>query len=291
MRALMVCLFALYPSLVEAHERAAASGPSPWDALAWLALAASGVLYALGRRRLRARGAVTRRAEAMAFWCGWSAMAAAVSPLIDTRAATSFAMHMVQHELLMVVGAPLIIAGRPLSTALWGAPDALRRWAAPLLQGRLTRTFVFLSSPAVAWALHGLAIWIWHAPVLYEAAVRHEALHAVQHATFVGTSALFWWGLVHGRYGRAGYGAAVFYVFTTAVHTGVLGALFTFMPEPIYGLYAIRADDPLRDQQLAGLLMWIPAGFVLTLAGVALFAAWLAESERRARCSRTRRGV
>ena len=97
-----------------------------------------------------------------------------------------------------------------------------------------------------------------------------------------GTSTLFWWGLVQGRYGRAGYGASVFYVFTTAVHTGILGALFTFMPQPLYALYAARAPEPLLDQQLAGLVMWIPAGFVLTLAGVALFAAWLAESERRA---------
>jgi putative membrane protein len=87
---------------------------------------------------------------------------------------------------------------------------------------------------------------------------------------------------VQGRYGRAGYGASVFYVFTTSVHTGVLGALFTFLPRPLYPIYSARTSDPLVDQQLAGLIMWIPAGFVFTLAGVALFAAWLAESGRRA---------
>jgi cytochrome c oxidase assembly factor CtaG len=118
---------------------------------------------------------------------------------------------------------------------------------------------------------------------LYEWAVENEAVHAVQHATFVGTSVLFWWGLVYGRYGRAGYGASVFFVFTTAVHTGLLGALFTLSTHPFYGIYAQRAPDPIADQQLAGLVMWIPAGFVLTIAGIGLFAAWLGESERRLR--------
>ena len=122
---------------------------------------------------------------------------------------------------------------------------------------------------------------------LYDAAVRNEGLHVVQHAMFVATAACFWWGLVAGRYGRAGYGAAVVYVFTTVVHTGLLGAMITLSPIPLYQVYfgpaAARGIDPLADQQLAGLLMWIPAGLVLTLLGIALFAAWLGEAERRQR--------
>jgi putative membrane protein len=126
-------------------------------------------------------------------------------------------------------------------------------------------------------------VWLWHAPALYEAAVRHEGVHAFQHATFVGTAALFWSGLIYGRYGRAGYGASVFYVFTTLVHTGLLGAVFTLAPSAIYPLYAARTPDALGDQQIAGLVMWVPAGVVLTLTGLALFAAWLGDAERRAR--------
>jgi cytochrome c oxidase assembly factor CtaG len=104
----------------------------------------------------------------------------------------------------------------------------------------------------------------------------------LQHAMFISTSVLFWWGLVYGRYGRAGYGAAVFYVFTTAIHTGILGAMLTFAPSPLYGVYASPGhQDPLGDQQLAGLVMWIPAGLLLTVMGVGLFAAWLGEAERR----------
>ena len=139
------------------------------------------------------------------------------------------------------------------------------------------------TSPLGAWAAHGLAIWLWHVPALYELAVRVEGVHALEHAMFAGTAGLFWSGVVHGRYGRIGYGAAVFYVFTTLVHTGLLGAVFTLAPSPLYPLYAARTPDPLGDQQIAGLVMWVPAGFVLTATGLALFAAWLGESGRRAR--------
>src|SRR5678809_1607093 len=89
--------------------------------------------------------------------------------------------------------------------------------------------------------------------------------------------------MLYGRYGRAGYGVAVFYVFLTVVHTGVLGAMVTFARTPLYPIYqapaAAHGIDPLIDQQRAGLLMWIPAGLVMTMLGLALFAAWLGESE------------
>jgi cytochrome c oxidase assembly factor CtaG len=97
----------------------------------------------------------------------------------------------------------------------------------------------------------------------------------------------FWWGLLYGRYGRAGYGAAVFYVFATVLHTGLLGAVLTFAGVPLYSSYlassAARGADPLGDQQLAGLIMWVPAGVLLTLLGIGLFAAWIGEAERRQR--------
>ena len=112
-------------------------------------------------------------------------------------------------------------------------------------------------------------------------------MHAFQHLCFFVTATLFWWALVQGRYGRAGYGAGVLFVFMTAMHSGVLGALLTFAGKLWYPIYDSRARaagfDPLQDQQLAGLLMWIPAGVILTVLGIALLAAWLGESERRAR--------
>jgi putative membrane protein len=247
----------------------------------------TGILYAVGSLRLAQRGAVHLRREQVAFWTGWVVLLASILPPLDALALQLFSAHMAQHELMMLIGAPLIIAGRPLSACLWGLPESLRGPAVAAVQSDSAAiTWRVFTAPVVAWALHGIVIWVWHMPSLYEAAVHDEAVHALQHAMFVGTSALFWWGLLYGRYGRAGYGAAVFYVFTTAVHTGVLGALVTFAGTPLYPSYVSAAAglgaDPLADQQVAGLLMWVPAGIVLTLMGLALFFAWLGESGRRA---------
>ena len=272
----------------EVHQATQGGALSPWDFAVIALLVTIGSLYFAGTARMVRRGAVHPRREIVAFWCGWAALMAAVLPPVDAMAVELFSVHMAQHELMMLVGAPLLIAGRPLSTCLWGLPQNRRALVAALLQSSTaTAAWRWLTAPVVAWALHGLAIWVWHIPALYDTAVTHEGVHTLQHAMFVGTSALFWWGLIYGRYGRVGYGAAVFYVFTTVVHTGILGAAVTFSPVPLYQVYAgpaaARGIDHLEDQQLAGLIMWIPAGIVLTLFGLALFVAWLGEAERRSR--------
>ncbi len=272
----------------EPHNWNSPGALSAWDLAALSLLALSGVLYVRGTRRLRHRRAVHPLRERVAFAAGWTVLVVAILPPIDALAIQLFSIHMIQHELMMLIGAPLVIAGRPLSTCLWGVPDGWRpRIAAALQTKAVGSTWRWASAPLIAWALHGITIWVWHIPALYDAATGNEAIHAVQHAMFVSSAALFWWGLLGGRYGRAGYGAAVFYVFTTVVHTGLLGAIMTLSPVPLYPLYITRAAargiDPLSDQELAGLLMWIPAGIILTVLGIALFAAWLGEAERRQR--------
>jgi putative membrane protein len=270
-------------AVLAAHEGGPPASPSAWDLLAAAGLCLTAVLYASGRHALPPEARRRTRLASAAFWSGWAAMLVAVLPPLDRLAIERFSAHMLQHELLMLVGAPLMIAGRPLATALPGLPARVRARVASALQAPATGgAWRALTAPLAAWALHGLAVWLWHVPALYEAAVRDEAVHAVQHATFVGTAALFWSGLIYGRYGRAGYGASVFYVFTTLVHTGLLGAVFTLASAPLYPHYAARTPDPLGDQQVAGLVMWIPAGLVLTLTGLALFAAWLGDTRRRA---------
>lgn len=275
----------------EAGVPAAGDAPfSPWDGAALVLLAFAGLLYAAGSWRLSRRGAYMRPIERGCFWIGWSVMMAALAPPLDTAASWTFSAHMAQHELLMLAGAPLMIVGRPIVPWLWALPSAVRgRAGSGLTLQPITAVWRVATMPVAAWALHGLIVWIWHAPVFYEAALRSEAIHALQHATFVATAVCFWWGLVYGRYGRAGYGAAVLYVFTTMVHTGVLGAAFALSTAPFYGIYEARAAaagvDAVADQQLAGLYMWIPAGIVLMVSGLALLVAWLAESERRTRAA------
>jgi putative membrane protein len=271
-----------------AHSPTAAGALSSWDFMAVALLALAGGAYVVGLWRLRQREVTPPRLERAAFFFGWASLLIAVLPPLDGLSTQRFSAHMLQHELMMLVGAPLVIAGRPLPVWLWGLPST---WRIPVgnvfRRSRVGGVWYALTAPLVAWVLHGLALWLWHIPALYDAAVANEGIHALQHAIFVGTSCLFWWGLLYGRYGRAGYGAAVFYVFTTVIHTGLLGAILTFAGRPFYPVYRGPAQaggiDPVADQQIAGLLMWIPAGAILTLLGLGFFAAWIGAAGRRQR--------
>jgi len=249
-----------------------------------------GGLYVVGLAIVWRRAGIGRgiqRYQAVAFAAAWLVVAFALSEPMDEWSDTYLAAHMVQHELLMVVAAPLFAMSAPAIVMLWALPGPLRQRTLSMVRQRPILFFWgFLTAPATVFLLHALALWIWHLPALYDAALEHEGIHVVQHLCFVGTAALFWWGLAHGRYGRAGYGIAVIYVFATAVHAGVLGALLTISPHVWYAPYAVTHPSgitPLEDQQLAGLLMWIPAGALTAVGGLALFAAWLRESERRTR--------
>jgi putative membrane protein len=247
-------------------------------------------IYALGVVRVwrnAGYGRGIRPLEAAAFAAGWTSLVVALSPPLDEWSETWLVAHMMQHELLMVVAAPLIAMSAPLIAVLWAVPARIRRPTLELIRRPpMTTLWMALTAPAAAFLLHALALWIWHLPVLYEYALAHEGVHAMQHLCFFGTAALFWWGISYGRYGRVGYGAAVVYVFATAVHSGVLGALLTFAPRVWYAPYLIDHPaglTPLEDQQLAGLLMWVPASVIFAAGGLVLFALWLRESDRRTR--------
>ena len=103
--------------------------------------------------------------------------------------------------------------------------------------------------------------------------------------SFLISALLFWWALVHGREGRLGYGAGVVYLFTTAIHTSVLGALLTVAQTTWYPVYSARTVawglTPLEDQQLAGLIMWVPGGIVYVIAALWLVVRLFRESEQR----------
>jgi cytochrome c oxidase assembly factor CtaG len=260
-----------------------------WEPFTIALLALSGALYAAGLARLWRRAGVgqgIRRWEALCFAAGWLALIVALLSPVDALGGILFSAHMVQHELLILVAAPLMVLGRPLAPFLWALPPAGRDVTA-----EWTRNPAFavawrrLTAPFAVFLIHGLALWIWHLPSLYQATLDDEFIHALQHLSFFLSSALFWWSLIHGRFGRLGYGAAVVYVFLTSLHSGVLGALLTFAPRLWYPIYEARTSrwglSPLEDQQLAGLIMWIPAGVVFIVLGLGLFAAWLRESERR----------
>jgi putative membrane protein len=137
----------------------------------------------------------------------------------------------------------------------------------------------------IAWLLHATALWMWHHPGFFQATLESDAVHAFQHASFLGTAIIFAWTVVHPRAAHIGIGGSIVYLFTTAVHSGVLGALLTFARTPWYegylGTTAAWGLTPLEDQQLGGLIMWVPAGAVYLFGALLILARWINESNRR----------
>ncbi|MDQ3802588.1 MAG: cytochrome c oxidase assembly protein [Acidobacteriota bacterium] len=251
----------------------------------------TGWLYFRGARRAwreSGRGTRARRLEAWAFAGGWLALFVALVSPLHPWGEVLFSAHMTQHELLMLVAAPLLVLARPLVPFLWALPMRWRQGLGAAGKRRAVQAvWRAITNPLVAWAIHAAALWVWHAPVLFEATLQSDLIHTLQHVSFLGSALLFWWALIHGRRGLLGYGAAVLYVFTTSVHSGVLGALITFARKVWYPAYSGMTSSwgltPLEDQQLGGLIMWVPAAVVYIAAGLALMVGWMRESERRVR--------
>jgi cytochrome c oxidase assembly factor CtaG len=198
-----------------------------------------------------------------------------------------FSAHMVQHELLMVVAAPLLLLGRPLVAMLWALPRAWRQAVGRVANRRAARSVLsVMNRPFDAWLIHGLAIWVWHLPLLFDAALESEAVHAAQHVSFVGSALLFWWTIISPAR-RSARGMSIVYLFTTAVHTSVLGALMTMARSPWYPRYASRSAafglTPLGDQALAGMIMWIPASIAYLIAALLIVRRWLGDSDLEVR--------
>jgi cytochrome c oxidase assembly factor CtaG/cytochrome c551/c552 len=232
-----------------------------------LALLAALYLAALCSRRA---ARVLRGPRFLAFVAGWTTFAAALLSPLHELAERSLSAHMIQHELLMVIAAPLLALAR-LDLALLAWLSGRRR---RLAAGSLRRLRVSMPS---AWALHAVALWLWHLPVLYEWAVEHPLAHAAQHASFTGTALLFWWAALAPQ---TSYGAAALGVFLTSLHSGLLGVLLFLSPRLWYRSYAPAAA--LEDQQLAGLIMWVGGGVVLAVVALGLVWRWLLQMEERA---------
>lgn len=246
-------------------------------------LAIAGVWYAAGLLAITRRGFPVRKRKALLFAAGWLFLFVALASPLDAISDQLFSAHMVQHELLMTVAAPLLVLARPTAVLLSALPGGARRAVVGIACSRgVRRSWRTLGRPMHAWLVHGIAIWVWHAPVLFDAALENDAVHAAQHLCFLGSAMVFWWSLVYGQR-RASRGMSILYLFTTAVHTGVLGALLSVSRHAWYAAYADRAVawglSSLADQQLAGLIMWVPASLAYLLAALLLFARWLRESE------------
>ena len=260
-----------------------------FDPLVTAGLTSSAVVYVFGLRNLWSVSGVGSGIsgwEAAAFACAWISMFIALVSPLHPWGEVLFSAHMSQHEVLMLISAPLFVIGRPFIAAMWFVPRNWRRPFGSILNGSiLKRLWRFVTTPFVAWAIHAIALWTWHIPFLFQATLRSDLVHTFQHASFFLSALLFWWAIICRSKGMSSYGAGVLYLFTTSIHSGLLGVLLTLTSRVWYPAYSESTASwglsPIEDQQLGGLIMWVPAGIVYIVAALIMFAGWLKESDRR----------
>lgn len=271
--ALVIACLGTWPGVAAGHTGNGALIPFPWVVLP---LALVLLLYIRGALRSRRLPPSPRT---LCFLAGWAVLTAALVGPLEHWAHTSLTGHMSQHMILILLAPPLLVLARPLPVLLRGMPAGIARLLQPLA-GRLYGRSA--GSGLAAFLAHGLTIWIWHLPGPYQLALASQPIHDLEHAMFLFTSLWFWWTLlVPARQGGGDFGPACLWAVLTVMHTGMLGALLTFAPALLYPAHpgGWSGLSPLEDQQLAGLVMWVPGGIGYTVAALTLCMFWLGRND------------
>jgi len=245
-------------------------------------LMVAGYLYAVGPLRKKYFLAPeVKRSQVVYFLLGSGLMfLALVSPLDELGDSYLFSAHMVQHLFLTIVGPPLLLLGTP-------------GWLiTPLLRNR--SIFVIarvLTYPWIAFFLYNADFWLWHAPSLYNATLENQSIHILEHLTFIIFGVINWWPIfspVEEGLPRLSFGGQVLYLFLSGMPTVALGAGLTFSP-PLYAPYLaaprIWGISAATDQQLGGLIMWIPGNIFYIIIVSVLFIRWMQKQEAKQRAS------
>lgn len=218
------------------------------------------------------------------FMAGLVTIGVALLSPIEAYEGVLFSVHMVQHMLLELVAAPLLLAGGPITLALRVSTPRVRRVLLAILQSRVVHA---LSFPVIAWVLFAAVNWGWHFSVLYDQALENQALHYFQHATFLGAALLFWWPAigVDPSPWRLPHPVRLLYLFMAMPQNSFLGVALLQATTVLYPHYVTNVRDwglsPLEDQQLGGVIMWV-FGDIAFLAGMAIVVVlWMRHEERR----------
>jgi len=219
-----------------------------------------------------------------AFLAGLAVIGIALTSPIEAYEGQLFSVHMLQHMLLELVGAPLLLLGAPATLALRAASPSVRRALLAIMHSRVVAVASF---PLLAWVLFAAVNWGWHFSSLYDQALETPWLHDVQHVTFLTAALLFWWpvvGLDPARW-RLPHPARLFYLFLAMPQNSFLGVALMGAPPSLYPHYLGNARDwgptPAVDQNVGGMLMWVGGDVVFLLAMGLVVAAWVRAEDRR----------
>lgn len=212
------------------------------------------------------------------FFAGWVILFISLASPIDSLAGYLLTMHMIQHLLLAMVAPPLLLLGTPawLLRPLLRLPGAL-----PL--GR------FITHPVVVFFAFNAVFAIWHVPQYYDLALLDERFHILEHVMFFVAGVLSWWPISSPmkELPRAHPLAQTAFLFFMSLPTTIIGALIAFAPPPLYPSYALQPRlwgiSLVDDQQLAGLIMWVPGSLIYFAVLTFVFIRWLNRDDADAR--------
>ncbi len=295
---LATALLTTLPSVALGHVTdVAPPAPTPWIVLtswtlepfALIGIVVAATLYVIAVRRVdRAHpGNPVPRRRIAAWLAGLGVIAVALFAFVDVYATSLFSVHMVQHLLLAMVGAPLLLLGAPITLLLRVAsPETRRRRILPVLHSRPVRV---ISHPVVGWLVFAFVVWASHFSLLFDAALEDPAVHALEHALFIGAGLLFWWPIVGAdpHPYRMSHGMRFGYALLAMPLNSFLGLVLFVTPVVLYQHYAtvqrIWGPTPLEDQQLAGGLMWAAGDLIFLVPLLFLTLAWFRAEEEKGR--------
>lgn len=263
-----------------------------WRIEILLPLLIGGVLFSLGWGRLRARS--QRRLATLwrlvSFWVGLLILILALMSGIDILGGQLFFMHMIQHILLIMFAPPLIFLANPFPFILWGLPPTLRMQVGALFvrESAFRRLLASATHLALIWFLF-LAILVgWHDPVAYNLALRSSWVHDLEHLSFYITAMLFWWQIVGAGpriHARNSAMLRVIFLLLSIPPSVAIGGLLSFVNTPIYSHYTqvprIWGISVMLDQQIAGVIMWIPSSMMYLIAILVILAGVLGQEEKK----------
>jgi putative copper resistance protein D len=253
-----------------------------------LPLVVTGLIYGAGVRRcrqIRGLGGFPR-SRVLFFGAGLAVTYVALQGPIDAQADLLFSVHMVQHLLLTMVAAPLLVLGTPVTLALRASsPRARRRVLLPILKSRAVRV---VANPLVGWSVFILVMWGSHFTSFYEAAIRNDGVHALEHVAYLVSAMLFWLPVVglDPIPSRLSHAARLLYLFLAMPQMAFLGLAIYSSDHLLYQHYATVAGatsaSALADQHLAGVVMWEGSMLLMVLALAAVLLDWMRRDEQAA---------
>jgi cytochrome c oxidase assembly factor CtaG len=255
-----------------------------------LSLGLAAALHLGGRWRLKKRGSarLVNPWRTVSYLSGLAVLWVALMSPIDVLSGQLFFMHMIQHLLLVMIAPPLLWLAQPMPVAMWGLPKSLRlevgRWLRT--DSPLRRAVRSLTTPGLVWLYFVAAVVGWHEPRLYNLTLESDLVHDLEHLSFFGTAMLFWWHVIGAAprfHKKLSPGVRIGYALAAVPPNALTGISIAFATKPIYPYYTevprLWGISVLRDQMLAGVIMWIPGSMMYMVAALVLIAQMLRGQE------------